>query len=77
MSDSATHFYQIVHLDQYATGYQRWGWCNPANADALFMSVWLMVFFEILSPSSQQLCIDNPYAFSFEPNEARLPQKQK
>lgn len=36
-----------------------------------------MVFFEILSPSSQQLCIDNPYAFSFEPNEARLPQRHK
>lgn len=36
-----------------------------------------MVFFEILSPPSQQLCIDNPYAFSFEPSEARLPQRHK
>ena len=76
MSDSATHFYQIVHLDQWATGHQGWEWCNPANADALFIPVWLMVVFETLSPSSQQLCIDNLCALHYELSKARLPSSE-
>jgi hypothetical protein len=35
-----------------------------------------MVIFEILSPSSQQLCIDNLYAFNHELSKARLPSSE-
>lgn len=35
-----------------------------------------MVVFEILSPSSQQLCIDNLYAFNYELHKARLPSSE-
>ena len=57
-------------------GHEGWEWCTPANADALFIPVWLMVIFEILSPSSQQLCIDNLYAFNHELSKARLPSSE-
>lgn len=35
-----------------------------------------MVVFEILSPSSQQLCIDSLYAFNYELHMARLPSSE-